>query len=66
MLASVNLKEKLMTNLSTNQKLDRTSLIRFTYDEVYEMSRLYETICDLELEVDPLIDSAFAKIMEVE
>ena len=66
MLASVNLKEKLMTNLSTNQKLDRTSLIRFTYDEVYQMSRLYETICDLELEVDPLIDSAFAKIMEVE
>ena len=66
MLASVNLKEKLMTNLSTNQKLDRTSLIRFTYDEVYEMSRLYETICDLELEVDPIIDSAFAKIMEVE
>ena len=66
MLASVNLKEKLMTNLSTNQKLDRTSLIRFTYDEVYQMSRLYETICDLELEVDPIIDSAFAKIMEVE
>ena len=55
-----------MTNLSTNQELHRTSLIRFTYDEVYEMSRLYETICDLELEVDPIIDSAFAKIMEVE
>ena len=66
MLAFVNLKEKLMTNFSTNEKLDRTSLIRFTYDEVYQMSRLYETICDLELEVDPLIDSAFAKIMEVE
>ena len=42
------------------------ALLENIYDEVYEMSRLYETICDLELEVDPIIDSAFAKIMEVE
>ena len=53
-----------MTNLSTNQKLDRTSLIRFTYDEVYQMSRLYETILDLDLELDPLCDNVFTKILE--
>ena len=53
-----------MTNLSTNQKLDRTSLIRFTYDECYQMVKLYDLIRDMDLEIDPLIDSSFLKIME--
>jgi len=39
--------------------------IPLTYDEIYPMEKLYDLIRDSDLEVDPLIDNVFLKIMEV-
>ena len=42
-----------------------TTDIKLTSDECYQMERLYETILDLDLELDPLCDNVFTKILEV-
>ena len=41
-----------------------TKTIKLTYDERYQMVKLYDLIRDMDLEIDPLIDSSFLKIME--
>ena len=38
--------------------------IKLTSDECYQMERLYESILDLDLELDPLCDNVFTKILE--
>ena len=38
--------------------------IKLTYDECYQMVKLYDLIRDMDIEIDPLIDSSFLKIME--
>ena len=35
-----------------------------TWDEQYQLIKLYDLIRDMDLEIDPLIDSSFLKIME--
>ena len=42
-----------------------TTDIKLTYDECYQMERLYETILDLDLELHPLCDDVFIKLLEV-
>ena len=39
--------------------------IKLTYDEIYQMEKLYDLIRDMDLELDPLCDNVFIKIMEV-
>ena len=39
--------------------------VTITFDELYQMQRLYETILDLDLELHPLCDDVFIKILEV-
>ncbi len=39
--------------------------IPLTYDEIYQMERLYDLIRDMGLEIDPLCDNVFLKILEV-
>ena len=42
----------------------KTNDIKLTYDECYQMVKLYDLIRDMDIEIDPLIDSSFLKIME--
>ena len=42
-----------------------TTDIRLTYDEIYQMEKLYDLIRDMDLELHPLCDNVFIKIMEV-
>jgi len=37
--------------------------IKLTHDECYQMERLYETILDLDLELNPLCENVFDKIL---
>ena len=41
-----------------------TTDIKLTYDECYQMTKLYDLIRDLEMDLDPLCDNVFTKIME--
>ena len=42
----------------------KTNDIKLTYDECYQMVKFYDLIRDMDIEIDPLIDSSFLKIME--
>ena len=46
-------------------EVSNTRSLTLTFDELYQMSRLYETILDLDLELHPLCDDVFIKILEV-
>ena len=39
--------------------------IPLTYDEIYQMEKFYDLIRDMGLEIDPLCDNVFLKILEV-
>ncbi len=43
-----------------------TTDIKLTHDECYQMTKLYDLIRDIDLELHPLCDNAFIKIMEGE
>ena len=43
-----------------------TTNIKLTHDECYQMIKLYDLIRDMDLELHPLCDNVFIKIMEGE
>ena len=45
-------------------EVSNTVSLTISFDELYQMKRLYETILDLDLELHPLCDDVFIKILE--
>ena len=53
-----------MSDLNPIEVSNNVSLT-LSFDELYQMKRLYETILDLDLELHPLCDDVFIKLLEV-
>ena len=45
-------------------EVSNTVSLTLSFDELYQMKRLYESILDLDLELHPLCDDVFIKILE--
>ena len=45
-------------------EVSNTVSLTLTYDELYQMSRLYETLLETDHEFHPLVDDVFIKILE--
>ena len=45
-------------------EVSNTVSLTISFDELYQMTRLYETILDLDLELHPLCDDVFIKLLE--
>ena len=52
-----------MNDLNPTQVSNNVSLT-LSYDELYQMSRLYETLLETDHELHPLCDDVFIKILE--
>ena len=52
-----------MNDLNPIQVSNNVSLT-LTYDQLYQMSRLYETLLETDHELHPLVDDVFIKILE--
>ena len=45
-------------------QVSNTVSLTLSYDELYQMSRLYETLLETDHEFHPLVDDVFIKILE--
>ena len=45
-------------------QVSNTVSLTLSYDELYQMSRLYETLLETDHELHPLCDDVFIKILE--